>query len=132
MDDEKEELSTYDSLQLIALQDYIYPDENSFFRKLCRWFSATFHTSILEVEKQPFEYILKHYLEWSLENLSKQDFEKHKRFILKKEEVVEEEEDDDAFAEEMELKYLKDQQAKLDKEKAEAQAESPPDIKLNF
>jgi len=135
MDKKEEELSIYDSLQLIALQDFLQPTEEAFYRKLCRWLSSTFHTSIFDVEKQSLEYLLMHYFEYRLENFSKEDLDKHKRFLLHKEEVINDEDDDEAFAEELELEYLKKQQSKLDEIKNKKNVPKiplPPDIKMIF
>ncbi len=129
----EEELGTYEALQLLALKEYLDPTEEGFQRKLCRFFSITFHTSIFEAEKKPIEYLLQHYLEYSLEQMSKEDLEKHKKYLLNKEEVLDAEEDDEEFAQMLELKYLREQQEKLKKTKEKAAPITPPpDIKMSF
>jgi hypothetical protein len=140
MSDSEDSGGIYEHLQLIALEEHLHPNESAFFRKLCRWFSATFHTSILDTEQQPMEYILRHYFEYKLENMSEIELEQHKRLILYKEKVDEEEKDDDEFAEKLELEFIKSKQKQLnsaikDVKKQISKApipELPPDINLKF
>jgi hypothetical protein len=131
--DNELEFDIFRDIQLISLENFIHPDENAFYRRLCRWFSAEFHTNIFEVEKKPLEYLLVHYFENKLEKMSKEDFIKYKRFLLHEEEIVEEEEDDDAFLEQIEMEYIKRRQAELDAKKtSETPPEPPPNISIKF
>lgn len=132
--DNEFEFDIFRDLQLISLENFINPDENAFYRRLCRWFASEFHTSIFEVEKKPLEYLLVHYFEHKLEKMSKEDFIKYKRFLLHEEEILEEEQEDDAFLEQMEIEYIKRRQAELDAKKQQQQTppELPPDISIKF
>ncbi len=125
-----QEEDIFEHIQIIALNNFLHPDENSFYRKLCRWFSHEFNTSIFEVEKKPLEYLLLHYSEHRLDGMAKEELEKFKRFITKKEEVVSEEDQDEMFAEQLELSYIKQKQAELSKQVLNKQL--PPDIKIQF
>ncbi len=129
-----EEEDTFEQIQVIALKNFLHPDEDAFYRRLCRWFATTFHTSIFEVENKPLEYILLHYQEHRLEQMTKEEVNKQIRFVTNKEEVVSEDDQDQIFAEQLELSYIKQKQAELAKQnQVKAQEKSmPPDIKLEF
>jgi hypothetical protein len=131
---DEESFDIFRDLQIISLKNFMHPDENAFYRRLCRWFSAEFHTSIFEVEKRPLEYLLVHYFEHKLEKMSKEDFIKYKRFLLHEEEILEEEEEDEEFMEQLELEFIKRRQAELDakKKQEEATKPPPPDISIKF
>ncbi len=131
---DEETFDVYSDLQIISLKNFIHPDENSFYRKLCRWFANEFHTNIFEVEKKPIEYLLMHYFEHKLEKMSSEDFIKYKRFLLYKEDIIDEEDDDEAFAEQFELDYIKQKQAELAAKNkvAKPKEELPPDIQIKF
>ncbi len=129
----------FKDLQILALDSHVNPDEASFYRKLCRWFSAEFHTSMFEVEKQPVEYLLSHYFEHKLEKMDKEELIKYKKFLIHQEVVLEEEEEDEAFAEAYEIRRM---QKLLDEKNAKKKAakpvekeevpKAPPDINLRF
>lgn len=133
----EEDFDIYKDLQLITLQNHIQPNEETFYRKLCRWFSAEFHTSIFEVEQKPIEYLLIHYFEQKLEKMSPEEFVKYKRFLLYKEEILAEEEEDELFAEQIEQDFIRRKQAELDqqnkaKEQQQVPKELPPNINKTF
>lgn len=138
-----DDFDIFQDLQILALEKHTNPDESTFYRKLCRWFSSEFHTSIFEVEKQPLEYLLCHYFEHKLEKMSKEDLEKYKKTLIHQEVVLEEEEEDEAFFEAYEIrrlqKALDEKNAKLKASKPKPpekeekpQEPPPPDINLSF
>lgn len=131
---DEQDFDIFRDLQLISLQNFVQGNEDAFYRRICRWFSAEFHTSIFEVEQKPLEYLLTHFFEHKLDKMSKDDFIKYKRFLLHKEEILEEEEEDEAWAEQMELEFIKKKQAELDaKNKKQNPPENlPPDINKKY
>lgn len=130
---DEQDFDIFRDLQLISLQNFVNPNEDAFYRRLCRWFASEFHTNLFEVEQKPLEYLLMHYFEHKLEKMSKDDLAKYKRFLLHKEDILEEEEEDDAWLEQMELEFIKKKQAELDaKNKKETPQPELPNINKKY
>jgi len=55
--------------RLAALRAVIDPDTYADYRKICRWFSRTFNTPLLEVYDLSSDFVLQHYLEDQYEAL---------------------------------------------------------------
>lgn len=47
------------------------------YRKICRWFSKTFNTPLLEVEKLSEIYVLTHYFEHNFDEMTEDEFAKY-------------------------------------------------------
>jgi hypothetical protein len=60
----------FKEMKEIALANVSQPDSEYFYRKVCRWFSKTFHTPLSEVYKLSFDDILLAYFEEGYEKLS--------------------------------------------------------------
>lgn len=59
----------------IALASVLEPDEAYYHRKICRQFSEKYHVPLPEVEKLPYDYVLRHHFERQLEILNEDDSE---------------------------------------------------------
>jgi hypothetical protein len=59
----------------IALASVLEPDEAYYYRKICRSFSERYHMPLPEVEKLPYDYVLRHYFEHQIEQLNESDAE---------------------------------------------------------
>jgi len=59
----------------IALASVLEPDEAYYYRKICRSFSERYHMPLPDVEKLPYDYVLKHYFEHQIEQLNESDAE---------------------------------------------------------
>lgn len=73
------DLDSINNLKILALRSVIRPDEEYLCRKIIRWYSKTFHTPIIEVQKIPILDILQHYYEEQFEELEA-DPEKKEEF----------------------------------------------------
>ena len=63
----------YRSYQIKAAEDVLDPDEQAFFRKICRWYSKSFHTPLHLVESLPIDHILTNYYESTMEAIPYND-----------------------------------------------------------
>jgi hypothetical protein len=96
------------------------------FRRICRWYSTTFHTPLAEVDSLPMEYVLQQFFEHTFEGMSKADRKKlalemteneaEKKARLAKEKAG----TDDAFAKRIAKKARKDEAARAAKKKKAA------------
>lgn len=59
--------------QYAALKAVIDPDTFADYRKICRWFSRTFVTPLVEVYDLPSDFVLQHYLEDQYEALTHEE-----------------------------------------------------------
>jgi hypothetical protein len=67
-----------DSIKKIALNNVLNPDEGDpdySLRRLQRWFSIHFHTSLTEVEALSTDYLLLHFYEYEFEQLEDKDLD---------------------------------------------------------
>jgi len=60
----------YKYKQLAAIDSVLFQTEDYFYRKVCRWFSKTFSTPLIETYKLSWDFILEHYYESNLEEIS--------------------------------------------------------------
>ena len=58
------------SAQYAALRAVIDPDTYAHYRKICRWFSRTFATPLMQVYDLPSDFVMQHYLEEQYEALT--------------------------------------------------------------
>lgn len=135
--DKKEKLDIYTAIQLLALNNILHPSEDAFFNKLCRWYSKTFHTSLIIVKKSfSLEELLAVRYEEYYDNLSGEEMTKVKERLLYGKKQIEVEEEDDQFFENVQLDILKKQQKALDEKngkKEEKPIEPPPaDVFIQF
>lgn len=61
------ELTFWQSVRLLALEAVLVPDWDSFYRSVCRWYSKSFSTPLLDVFDLPQTWVLQNYYEhrWS-------------------------------------------------------------------
>lgn len=65
--------SVYEFLQMEAVEGGLTKSDMAFFRKVCRWYSSTFHTplhEVMECKVVQWDDILLHYYEGQMEELS--------------------------------------------------------------
>jgi hypothetical protein len=63
----------YKYLQLKAIDSILNPNDIYFQRKICRWYSKEFNTSLEDTFKLPFDTILAHYYESEFEKIPRND-----------------------------------------------------------
>lgn len=63
----------YRSYQIQAAEAVLDPDEQAFYRKICRWYSKNFFTPLHIVEALPTDQILTNYYEASMEQIPYND-----------------------------------------------------------
>jgi primosomal protein N' len=61
----------FEAIRIQALLDVMEGGFGYHWRRICRWYSATFHTPLAEVDALPVEHILQHFFEQSFEQDSK-------------------------------------------------------------
>lgn len=59
----------YDQIQLESIASVLMEDDLYFYRKICRWYSKTFHTPLLQVYKESWVHILRCYYEEKFESI---------------------------------------------------------------
>lgn len=126
----------YDYIKIQAFESYLNEDDQYFYRKVCRWYSTEFHTPLTEVEKLPWDYILLHYYESSLEKMDYNDVLDLAIEEYVPEIVEEQEKDTDAFVKEVEEMIKRKKEQSL-KNKSTIQDSKPPtqefqDIEIDF
>lgn len=146
-----------EAIRAQALLDAMVGDFDFAYRRICRWFSSTFHTPLNEVEDYPIEYVLKHYFECQFESMTKAQQKKVAKEITetkaekKRKKKEAKTKTDDAFLERIAREAREaEQAAKLKKEQEEERVkqhiaeladkemadltikDEPPDISLNF
>ena len=65
-------MSIYEAIQIEALSDLLNSTESYFHRKVCRWYSETFHTPlhvVLEGNKIMWDEVLRHFFEVQFEKI---------------------------------------------------------------
>ena len=66
----KKHVDIYNIKQLEAITSILTKDEGYFHRKVCRWFSEKYSTPLPEVETMEWSYLLTHYYEAALEDMT--------------------------------------------------------------
>jgi len=123
----KDEFNYYKFKQLEAISNILLPTDSYFFRKVCRWYSKTFSTKLNEVYDMDWDYILTHYYESSLEEISYNNLID----IVKDEFVPELKEQEDKEADEF-AKSLEEEQAQtLINKKIKAPEIKPINLKFD-
>ena len=117
------------SLQLLALEAIEMQDSDSFYRKVCRWYSKTFYTPLTTVEDMPTDQVLLTYYEETLSEMyeaddqdSKHMYEQYRKYILNPESAVQEGDEDEKWAIE-EIEKMRKQADKNAKDKVAQVAE---------
>lgn len=59
----------YRSYQIQAAEVVLDPNEQYYYRKICRWYSKTFHTPLNQVELLPMDHVLTNYYESTMESI---------------------------------------------------------------
>ena len=65
-------VSIYEALQTEVISDILNQSDMNFFRKVCRWYSTTFHTPlhiVMECREVQWDEVLTHYYESQMEEL---------------------------------------------------------------
>jgi len=63
----------YKSIQIKAIESVLDPDDQYSFRRICRWYSKTFHTPLQDVYNLDFEHVLSNYYESTFEEIPYND-----------------------------------------------------------
>jgi len=63
----------YKSIQIKAIESVLDSDDAYSYRKICRWYSKTFHTPLQDVYKLDFEHVLSNYYESTFEEIPYND-----------------------------------------------------------
>jgi primosomal protein N' len=63
----------YKSIQIKAIEAVLDPDDTYSYRRICRWYSKTFHTPLQDVYKLDFEHVLSNYYESTFEEIPYND-----------------------------------------------------------
>jgi hypothetical protein len=117
-----------EAVRIQALLDVMEGDFLYHYRRICRWYSTTFHTPLAEVDSLPMEYVLQQFFEHTFEGMSKPDRKKLALEITENEAeqkarlAKEKASTDDAFAKRIAKKARKDEAALAAKKKATNEA----------
>lgn len=106
--------------QLKAAKALLKDTPDFFYRKICRWYSKSFHTELTKVYDLPYHFVLQHYYEAQLDKRDYNEVFDYTTKELLKIFVDREEEANKAFAAEL----LKEQEATIAKKKAKDEAEA--------
>ena len=68
-------MNPYEAIKLLALRSVLKPDPDYFVRKICRWFSTTYHTPISQVYDMPIEEVLQAYFEAKYDAMDPDDLQ---------------------------------------------------------
>jgi primosomal protein N' len=63
----------YKSIQIKAIESVLDPDDTYSYRRICRWYSKTFHTPLHDVYSLDFEHVLSNYYESTFEEIPYND-----------------------------------------------------------
>lgn len=63
----------YKSIQIKAIESVLDSDDAYSYRKICRWYSKTFHTPLQDVYNLDFEHVLSNYYESTFEEIPYND-----------------------------------------------------------
>lgn len=142
MSDKPDFTNLYRGYQIQAAESVLDPNEVYYYRKICRWYSETFHTPLHEVHKLPADTVLTNYYESIMEKIPHNDLYDQVKVDFLPDLVAKDEEDNEAYAQALEAeqqltmarniaKKLKNQQnpQSLTQENPPAQ---PADVSLKF
>ena len=118
-------MDEYKLAQIEAANDILAQSDLYFYRKVCRWYSTTFHTPLTQVNSIPWDEILQHYYEHHYENLKYNDLLQLTKDLLPEIAEKQEEEMDDFLNNLMEAERAKKTPKKQSLNK------TPPDLKSN-
>lgn len=105
--------STFRNIQILAIRDVEYPSWDSFYRKVCRWYSREFHVPLNQMDTIPELEVIRTYYEDQYEKLqalgtkeSQEEFERIKNAVILgpdkyKQEESESEDEEEAWAQEL-------------------------------
>jgi uncharacterized protein (UPF0147 family) len=121
-------MDTLESIRVKALLDVMEGHFEYHFRRICRWYSTTFHTPLAEVDSLPMDFVLQAFFENRFEDMSKAERKKlalemteseaEQKVRLAKEKAG----SDEAFTKRIRKQAIKD--AKKAKDKAQATKEA--------
>jgi len=139
-----------EGIRIRSLLDVLEGDFDYQYRRICRWYSTTFHTPLSEVDSLPVDWVLRAFFESNFERLNRKELRKLAIELTetpeeqKKRKAKEKSKSDDAFArraakmakqEAIEREAKKKATEKIVKAKIEAEGErdmldlpSPPDL----
>lgn len=63
----------YKSIRISAAESVLDPDDEYIYRKICRWYSKTFHTPLVQVLVLDPEHVLTNYYESTMEDIPYND-----------------------------------------------------------
>jgi primosomal protein N' len=117
-----------EAVRIKALLDVMEGDFPYHYRRICRWYSTTFHTPLAEVDSLPMDFVLQAFFENRFEDMSKAERKKlalemteseaEQKVRLAKEKAG----SDEAFTKRIRKQAIKD--AKKAKDKAQATKEA--------
>lgn len=73
MSQKTKEINIYRTYQIQASESILDPDEQSYYRKICRWYSSKFHTPLFQVLSLPVDHVLTNYYESTMEEIPYND-----------------------------------------------------------
>lgn len=76
------DLSFWQSVQLLAIEAIVAPDWEAFYRRVCRWYSQTFSTPLTEVYDLPTTWVLQNYYEQTWGELEREELLEKLDFLL--------------------------------------------------
>jgi hypothetical protein len=105
------------ALQIIALQAAEDPSDEQFYRRVCRWYSEKYSTSLHVVEEMDYYYVLQHYFEDNYHQLESSDdkdvrykYEEIKARLIYPEEFKKHEQADDDWVKQLEAEAMADEE----------------------
>ncbi len=126
--DNSEEINVYEHLEILALHSVSTDKDPSYtYRKICRWFSREFNTSLPLVVKLPVEFVLQNYYESQFESLPPSELSNLMRYHADPEYTEEIETSDDEFLRQIEKEVEEANKAKEVKLKKEQLAKQSYD-----
>ena len=111
--DNSEDINIYEYLEILALHSVSTDKDSSYvYRKICRWFSRSFHTPLPQVIDLPVEFVLQNYYEFQFENFKEEELIGIMRYHVDPDYVESVESDDDAFFQQIKEEAIKAREAK--------------------
>ena len=106
----------YKSIQIKAIEAVLDPDDTYSYRRICRWYSKTFHTPLQDVYQLDFEHVLSNYYESTFEEIPYNEL-----YDIAIEDFIPElaeknDEDADQYAKELEAEQLRTLERKARRE----------------
>ena len=122
--DNSEDINIYEYLEILALHSVSTDKDSSYvYRKICRWFSRSFHTPLPQVIDLPVEFVLQNYYEFQFENFKEEELIGIMRYHVDPDYVESVESDDDAFFQQIKEEAIKAREAKEAKLKGKDKTE---------